>query len=106
LAEKKLKYVTQSDKSHKHRLPPKGPWSAKKLAKQRKEERRLKKAKKREFLKKRKADDMKSSNSIDNNNDTDIEWEELQKEERLAKKLKKRKIEGEEFEKEIGLVSN
>ncbi|RGB29357.1 P-loop containing nucleoside triphosphate hydrolase protein [Rhizophagus diaphanus] len=93
LIEEKLRYATQSDKIHKRRQLPKGSWSAKKLAKQRKAERKFKKAKKKEFLKKRNADDI-----------IDDEWKELQKEERLAKKLKKGKIkkeEFEEFEKEI-----
>src|SRR3954451_7321002 len=103
LTEEKLKYATQLDKSHKYRQLPKGPWSAKKLAKQRKEERKFKKARKKEFLK-RKADDINVSNRIDKNNDIDNEWKELQKEERLAKKLKKRKIEKREFEKEIELT--
>jgi ATP-dependent RNA helicase DDX55/SPB4 len=103
LAEEKLKFATQSDKIYKHRQLPKGSWSAKKLVKQRKVERKFKKARKKEFLKKRNADDMMSSNII---NVIDDEWKELQKEERLAKKLKKGKIKKEkfeEFEKEIGL---
>jgi len=41
---------------------------------------------------------MMSSNKVDV---IDSEWKELQKEERLAKKLKKGKIKREEFEKEI-----
>ena len=97
LIEEKQKH--QSDKRHKYQQLLKGPWSAKKLAKQRKKERKFKKAKK-ELLK-RKADDI--SNRINKNNDIDNEWQELQKEERLAKKLKKRKIEKEEFEKETEL---
>jgi len=100
LAEEKLKYATRSDKIHKRRQLPKGPWSAKKLAKQRKVERKFKKERKKEFLKKRKADDMMSSNRIDI---IDNEWKELQKEERLAKKLKKGKIKKEEFEEETRL---
>ncbi|CAB4432144.1 unnamed protein product [Rhizophagus irregularis] len=41
LIEEKLRYATQSDKIHKRRQLPKGSWSAKKLAKQRKAEQRL-----------------------------------------------------------------
>ncbi|GBC07582.1 hypothetical protein RclHR1_07550002 [Rhizophagus clarus] len=103
LSEKNLKYAMQSDKIYKRRQHPKGSWSAKKLAKQRKVERKFKKTRKKEFLKKRNADDMMSSNVIDVVGD---EWEELQKEERLAKKLKKGKIKKEEYEKEIGLNNN
>ncbi len=111
LTEEKLKSATQSDKGHKRQLLPKGPWSAKKLAKQRKVERKIKKARRKELLKKRKVDDMMSLNKVDdveeiNNNDIDHEWKELQKEERLVKKLKKGKIKKEEFEKEIGLNSD
>ncbi|CAG8534360.1 6353_t:CDS:2 [Racocetra fulgida] len=72
-------------------------------------ERKIKRSKKREYLKKRKAEEMNGS-SVDINKNKDVrsysedEWEELQKEERLAKKLRKGIINQEDFEKEMGLV--
>ncbi|CAG8770599.1 5455_t:CDS:1, partial [Dentiscutata heterogama] len=89
----------------------KGPWSEKVAAKQRRIERRIKRSKKREYLKKRKAEEINvSSDDINKNKDVEIysedEWEELQKEERLAKKLKKGIINQEEFERAMGLMNN
>ncbi|CAG8534292.1 11972_t:CDS:2 [Dentiscutata erythropus] len=89
----------------------KGPWSEKIAAKQRRVERRIKRSKKREYLKKRKAEEINgSSDTINKNKGVEIysedEWEELQKEERLAKKLKKGIINQEEFERAMGLMNN
>ncbi|CAG8686345.1 15131_t:CDS:2, partial [Cetraspora pellucida] len=91
-----------------HKKVFKGPWSEKVASKQRRIERRIKRSKKKEFLKKRKAEEMNGS-SVDINQNKDVrsysedEWEELQKEERLAKKLRKGLINQEDFEKETGL---
>ncbi|RIB07190.1 P-loop containing nucleoside triphosphate hydrolase protein [Gigaspora rosea] len=89
----------------------KGPWSEKLAAKQRRTERRIKRSKKREYLKKRKAEEINgSSDDINKSKDIGVcfedEWEELQKEERLAKKLKKGIINQEEFDRVMGLTNN
>ncbi|KAG0337808.1 ATP-dependent rRNA helicase spb4 [Podila humilis] len=105
-------------------------WSEKQEAKERKLERQLKKQRKRDYLK-RKAngeipegeenddtkggeDEGEASNDEDDGDEDDKmsgkheeeeeeeDWEELQKEERLAKKVKKGKMSSRDFEKQVG----
>ncbi|RHZ51061.1 hypothetical protein Glove_485g20 [Diversispora epigaea] len=101
------------------RKVPKGPWSEKLAAKERKKERKSKNEKKKELIKKRKLEeiiiDSPSTNKIkDNNNnmedlnDSSIiedEWEELQKEKKLKKKLKLGKINQGKFDQEMKLIT-
>ncbi|CAJ0835645.1 114_t:CDS:10 [Entrophospora sp. SA101] len=74
-------------------------WSDKKLKKQRKTERKVKK----ENKKNSRGETINKHNKIDGDDDLEKdEWDELQKEERLIKKLKKGKISQEEFDKQFG----
>lgn len=65
-------------------------WSAKKEAKMKKQERRTKKERKKEYLK-RKAEEV-------DKDDEEDDWEELAAEERMAKKVRKGKVNQKEFD--------
>jgi ATP-dependent RNA helicase DDX55/SPB4 len=74
-------------------------WSEQSDAKDRKLERKLKKERKREYLKRQREDaanNEKEAAMQDDNEDDD--WDELAKEERMAKKLKKGKINQMDFD--------
>ncbi|KAF9582874.1 ATP-dependent rRNA helicase spb4 [Lunasporangiospora selenospora] len=91
-------------------------WSAQTDAKERKMERQLKKLRKRDYLKRlaagevtdeksKKSKDGKQSDSDDESDGEGNEeesWEDLQKEERLAKKVKKGKLSSRDFDKQVG----
>ncbi|KAI7886768.1 DEAD-domain-containing protein [Lichtheimia hyalospora FSU 10163] len=66
-------------------------WSAKKEAKMKKQERRTKKERKKEYLK-RKADQVEKDDEQDN------DWDDLAAEERMAKKVRKGKVNQKEFD--------
>ncbi|CAG8688838.1 17438_t:CDS:10, partial [Acaulospora morrowiae] len=96
------------------RKVPKGPWSKKAVSKQRKLERKIKKEKKKEYVKKRKADEtidefsekkVKRDEDEATNNSIEDEWDELQKERKLIKKLKSGKINREEFDQEMASIT-
>ena len=77
-------------------------WSDQTDAKDRKVERKLKKERKREFLKRQReeaATKEKEGEQQDDGDDDD--WDELAKEERMAKKLKKGKINQMEFDESV-----
>ena len=73
-------------------------WSKKTDAKVRKVERRTKKDRKKEFLKKRKQEEVQDDNNNDNADDDDDDWDELAKEERMAKKVKRGRMNQEKFD--------
>lgn len=66
-------------------------WSAKKEAKMKKQERRTKKERKKEYLK-RKAEE------VEKDDDDADDWDELAAEERMAKKVRKGKVNQKEFD--------
>ncbi|CAG8500563.1 6557_t:CDS:10 [Ambispora leptoticha] len=114
LAESREKTITTGTNDGKRNRKNNMPWSEKQMAKERKIKRKLKKERKREYLKKQKMDEVKSGNNnssgqIDNSEDDELEmeaeWEELQREERLAKKVRRGQMNEDEFEKEVGNMS-
>lgn len=80
----------------------KGAWSDKTQARERKDERRTKKERKREFLKGEKRKSEAAATGDEEEEDED-EWTELQREERLAKKVKTGKMGRKEFERAVGM---
>ncbi|CAO3689517.1 unnamed protein product [Umbelopsis vinacea] len=103
---KRLKELEEYKKSApvaaKHDKPKAKAWSDQTDAKDRKVERKLKKERKREFLKRQReeaATKEKEGEQQDDGDDDD--WDELAKEERMAKKLKKGKINQMEFDESV-----
>jgi len=77
-------------------------WSEKTDAKDRKVERKLKKERKREFLKRQREEQAnKDKLEHEDDDDDDDDWDDLAKEERMAKKLKKGKINQMEFDESV-----
>ncbi|RKP10546.1 P-loop containing nucleoside triphosphate hydrolase protein [Thamnocephalis sphaerospora] len=106
------KTKTKDDKgAHKKR---KEAWSDARDARDRRRERREKRERKRTYLEQKKAEEIdkliaaarqeneNGGGDGDGNDDDADDWAELQREERLAKKLKKGKITKDEFERELG----
>ncbi|KAF9975329.1 ATP-dependent rRNA helicase spb4 [Actinomortierella ambigua] len=116
-------------KSHKKTIAKTAAWSNKLEAKERKMERQLKKQRKRDFLKRKAAgevdeeaeeewkrkknkqesakdkdsEDAEMEDAEENDDDDDEEsWEALQREERLAKKMRQGKISKKDFDKQVG----
>jgi ATP-dependent RNA helicase DDX55/SPB4 len=96
----------------------KGAWSIAKEARKRRRERREKRERKRAYIAQKKAEeftrllqearkesglDMTGHSDEDDDDEMD-EWAELQREERLAKKLKRGKITQDEFDRQVGLA--
>ncbi|KAG2221660.1 hypothetical protein INT45_001185 [Circinella minor] len=73
-------------------------WSKKTDAKVRKVERRTKKDRKKEFLKKRKQEEVQDDDNNNNADNDEDDWEELAKEERMAKKVKRGRMNQEKFD--------
>ena len=76
-------------------------WSEKTDAKDRKVERKLKKERKREFLKRQREEQANKGKLEHEDDDDDDDWDDLAKEERMAKKLKKGKINQMEFDESV-----
>lgn len=72
-------------------------WSNKTEAKERKLDRRLKKDRKKDYLKRKQEND-----DDDDDDDDKDDWDELAKEERLAKKMRKGKITRQDFDTMMG----
>ncbi|KAI7858548.1 P-loop containing nucleoside triphosphate hydrolase protein [Circinella umbellata] len=78
--------------------PKNEAWSKKTDAKVRKVERRTKKDRKKEFLKKRKQEEVQDDDNNNNADNDEDDWEELAKEERMAKKVKRGRMNQEKFD--------
>ncbi|RUS20365.1 P-loop containing nucleoside triphosphate hydrolase protein [Endogone sp. FLAS-F59071] len=106
LAEEKIKIAKSRPLAATTHKMTKGAWSDKTQARERKDERRVKKERKREFLKgeKRKSEAAAAGDEEEEDEDEDEnEWVELQREERLAKKVKTGKMGREEFQRAVGM---
>ncbi|ORX63886.1 DEAD-domain-containing protein [Basidiobolus meristosporus CBS 931.73] len=110
-AKEKQRLLKLKERENRPEREPRAPkkkqaWSDKQEAKDRRAERRLKKDKKREYLNQKAIEaaiQLGKKRDASDDEDDDDEWESLQREERLAKKVKKGKMKQSEFEKEVGL---
>lgn len=127
-AEKEKQAALNGDSKKRKPINKASAWSEKQEAKERKLERQLKKQRKRDYLKRKangeipEGDDAKDGEGEDDNSDDEDgdedesgskdknkdegededDWEELQNEERLAKKVKKGKMSSRDFDKQVG----
>lgn len=76
-------------------------WSEQVDAKERKADRKLKKERKREFLKRQREQEKQPKQPQEDDDDDEDDWDELAQEERMAKKLKRGKINQMEFDETV-----